>query len=300
MARGTSVPRRRGRTQAGERAASGAEPTLVFTGTVRELGAATMPDLPHAGALAIVRVDHVVSAPAPLRGLAGQDVTLARGDRTRWAVGDQFTFDTAPWVFGESVALRVLRTSAIAAPHRDAHAAPRAHADRVLQKHVSDADVILSGRVVDVRAAPEEEPPGPTRETRPRAGGPVAHARAVAAPPPRRPISEHDPRWRAATIAVDDVAKGRHGPAQAVVRFPASRDVAWWRVPKLKPGDEGVWLLHRTEPPQRATGGVRAKRTLRAKGRPAAPPAEYQLVHPEDFQPRSQLATVKALAKRSR
>ena len=144
MARGTSVPRRRGRTQAGERAASGAEPTLVFTGTVRELGAATMPDLPHAGALAIVRVDHVVSAPAPLRGLAGQDVTLARGDRTRWAVGDQFTFDTAPWVFGESVALRVLRTSAIAAPHRDAHAAPRAHADRVLQKHVSDADVILS------------------------------------------------------------------------------------------------------------------------------------------------------------
>ena len=65
------------------------------------------------------------------------------------------------------------------------------------------------------------------------------------APAVHKPISEHDPLWREAVVAVDAVEKGHHPGDQAVVQFPASRDVAWYRVPKLQEGQQGVFLLHK-------------------------------------------------------
>jgi hypothetical protein len=85
------------------------------------------------------------------------------------------------------------------------------------------ADVVVSGRVAEVRAAV----PRATRGTI------------------RAPITEHDPQWQEAVVQVTAVHKGRRVPRSIKVRFPASTDVAWARAPKLHAGQEGTFLLKR-------------------------------------------------------
>ncbi len=70
------------------------------------------------------------------------------------------------------------------------------------------------------------------------------------APSPVRPrfISEHDPDWMAAVIAVEGVIQGdgridRRRHKDVVIQFPASLDVAWRDAPKFQPRDAGMWNL---------------------------------------------------------
>jgi len=61
---------------------------------------------------------------------------------------------------------------------------------------------------------------------------------------PRRRITEHDADWQEAVIVVDSMLKGP-ASARVAVRFPASRDIAWHRLPKFTVGQAGTFLLHR-------------------------------------------------------
>ena len=45
-------------------------------------------------------------------------------------------------------------------------------------------------------------------------------------------------------IDVDQVTKGTRRAKRVTVRFPSSTDVRWAKVPKLRAGQEGVFLLH--------------------------------------------------------
>ena len=65
----------------------------------------------------------------------------------------------------------------------------------------------------------------------------------------------------------------KEGPVE--VLYPNSIDVRWHAVPKPKPGQEGVWILHTT-----TQGDQRA----------AAP---YQLQHPNDYLPVDQLDAIR-------
>ena len=106
----------------------------------------------------------------------------------------------------------------------------------------------------------------------------VASEPAAFAPDQPHPISEHDPDWGTATITVDTVEKGaQSGPTQNIL-FPRSTDIAWYRVPKVKAGDRGVWLLH--------------NRDTRGKSVPA-----LAVVHPLDFQPATELEQVRTLLR---
>src|SRR5262249_19716588 len=56
--------------------------------------------------------------------------------------------------------------------------------------------------------------------------------------------SEHDPEWQIATIRVAAMLRDGH-PGQSVkVLFAASRDIIWYNAPKLKAGQEAVFLAH--------------------------------------------------------
>jgi hypothetical protein len=85
------------------------------------------------------------------------------------------------------------------------------------------ADVVVSGRVGQLRAAAPSAPRG-------KMPG---------------PITEHDPQWQEAVVEVTAVHKGRRVPRSVRVRFPASTDVAWARAPKLHAGQQGTFLLKR-------------------------------------------------------
>ena len=72
----------------------------------------------------------------------------------------------------------------------------------------------------------------------------TARVAAVRALRQRRPlrITEHDPQWREAVLEITDTLKGT--PAQRlVVLFATSMDVMWYRSPRLKEGQTGIFLL---------------------------------------------------------
>jgi hypothetical protein len=85
------------------------------------------------------------------------------------------------------------------------------------------ADVVVSGRVGEVRADP---PRGPRAKI-------------------QLPITEHDPQWHEAVVQVTAVHQRRRVPRSIRVRFTASTDVAWARAPKLHAGQQGTFLLKR-------------------------------------------------------
>jgi hypothetical protein len=95
-----------------------------------------------------------------------------------------------------------------------------------------------------------------------------------------RRFSEHDPVWRVARVEVDAVHKGAHGPKTVEVGFPSSTDVRWAGAPKVHPGQEGYFLLHR-EPAIREA--------------PGADVGDYVVLHPTDFQSQEKPGGIKDL-----
>lgn len=194
---------------------------FVFEGTIRKLNAATMSEVPLSDRTAIVRVDKVIDGPPDLAGFLGQEITVELSGNGTVRAGQRMVFQATAWIFGASVAVRSLREE----PIEGTSAQRRAPAPQ--PAHFSDADLVVSGKVVDVRI------PADTSASRKRTTkGPS-------------PITEHDPVWREAVIQVSDVLKGEKTAKQVKVRFPDSSDVMFHGVPKFETGQEGYFMLHK-------------------------------------------------------
>lgn len=233
---------------------------FIFKGTVKERHAATLPEVPVTNSTLIVTVDEIIRAPEMLRDFAGKDITVQLGKGQSVKVGQQRIFFTNGWIFGTSIGVvSVGHIAATAAPSRRAVAAVQALPDRVLQERAARAELVVSGRVVEVREAPR---------------------------PANAPISEHDPVWYEAVVQVDAVAKGAlNDPStgQVVVKFANSDDVLWRNTPKFHVHQEGVWMLGDTsaEPLLLAATGVGTE--------------EYLAIEPIDFQSKEQFERVRSL-----
>ena len=257
-----------------------AEPaaTFVFLGTIKKLKAATMPSVPVDDRTVVVRVEQVVEAPANLAHLAGTDVTVRLAGRAKAEVGRRFMFHAAGWIFGEGIAVRALSQATATSAHAAVLARGGDPADqrsnRELQERVDQADLVVSGKVVTVNLPPGSEPQARS------ARGSISIS--------SRPVSEHDPKWREAVVAVDDVHKGDHGGRNVTVLFPASTDVRWFKAPKFEVGQQGYFVLHKSQvkPPEapatRSAGGAKA-RAVKADGTQL-----YTALHQQDFQPFAQ------------
>jgi len=253
---------------------------FVFQGTVVRLKDATM-TVPDPTKTAVVRVDTILRAPEVLHGHAGTEITvqLARGERLK--VGQRAVFHTNGWLYGKSLAVqsvgheavpkKAATAAAVAAPAPDP---ARAAAEHEIAERASQAPLVVSGKVVAVGL------PASTQ------GAATAAAHAPATTP--SPISEHDPFWSEAVIAIQKVHKGALTQKQVVVRFPASRDVRWYGAPKFQVGQEGIFLLH----PDAVTGAKALGVTASAH---AVAPAAYTCLQPTDFQPADQAQAVAAV-----
>jgi hypothetical protein len=69
------------------------------------------------------------------------------------------------------------------------------------------------------------------------------------APPATKPgrTSEHDPEWRIAEFLVRERLKGESKDRQIQVKFALSKDVAWYRAPKLEEKETAILLLRRSD-----------------------------------------------------
>ncbi len=252
---------------------------FVFHGTVQQEQGGAVPGMPGARA-AVVRVDQIVQGPDKLNTFEGREVTVILQRDERVKAGERCVFYTNGAYVGDTLAVESIGHLALPPQAIGVRALARPAAvlqRRDLENRIGSADMVVVGRVSSVRVPPSPQAAG----MRALAAGPGG-----AAPQRRRPISEHDPDWREAVIDVDHVEMGAGKRKQVVVKFPASQDVRWHRAPKFTPGQEGVFILHRTPtPPAPAAATATAARGARAFAG-AAPAADaFTALHPADVQP---------------
>ena len=255
-------------------AASKAEAPFVFEGSVKSLAASNVAAVPADARTAVVQVDHVRHAPRAMAGFAGQDVTLRLAPGESLRAGERAVFFADGLVFGDHVAVQSCGHDPLIAQEARAALAGASPVVHRLRSRIDTARAVVSGHVSAVR---------------PHQPAAVAAKRKSSKVVPADRISEHAPFWQDAVITVSQVYKG---PAQkqVVVRFPSSTDVRWRSAPKFKKGQQGTWLLHASA----GVAGGGALRVAAAKG-PVAAPSVYTALDPNDFQPSSESAVVKAM-----
>jgi hypothetical protein len=202
------------------------EARFVFTGIIEQLGGSSLFFVPPGGSTAVVRVERIHYSATALRSQEGQQVTVILAGESRLEPGRRLVFHTNPALYGETMAVREVRSSEeiVRVPAELHERIQRMNSDAEiehLRAHIASADVVLHGHVAATKAPPDRD---------------LAR------------MSEHDPDWHIALIQVERVLKGESkekGEGEVAVRYPKSRDIRWYRVPKLEAGQESVFILHR-------------------------------------------------------
>lgn len=193
---------------------------FVFTGTVEHPDSSSLFFIPPGGPTAVVRVERIhYSAPA-LKDQEGQQITVVFAEGTESASGKR-VFYTNPILYGETMAVKEVRRSEAAEDLAKVHERIVRMNEEIdtahLRELLTSAEAVVQGEVVSVRRASEPD---------------IAR------------VSEHDPDWHLAVIRIVRSFKGEHKD-EVTARFPKSRDIKWYRVPKPREGQQGVFLLHR-------------------------------------------------------
>ncbi|HEY0521703.1 MAG TPA: hypothetical protein VGC84_19585 [Ilumatobacteraceae bacterium] len=204
--------------------------SLSFTGTVNNVEAATMSDVPVDKRTVVMRVDAVLHAPPSLRNLVGSQVTVQLAPRSKvLSVDETVTLFTEPVVFGDTLAVREIgRLPANAMASRTMAAAAsgtmvledvaKQVADSDLADHARGADAVVVGRVAGLTKADSST------------------------------LLEHDPDWWVATVEVSQVVRGKLRRGDLRVLYANSQDVRWRDHPKPRAAQEAAWILHLADP----------------------------------------------------
>jgi hypothetical protein len=252
------------------RAALVKQSDIIFIGTVTQVGAVAVREVPPSDRTVVVRVDQVLEKPAAVALSTGDSVTVQTAQPGSLKPGTQATFYTTGWVFGRGVAVREVghepgRSPVAVADQQEAVARARREVnDADLRAHIQTAAMVVAGRVEQVR--PAELTLAPAR--------------------PKR-ITEHDANWQEAIIQVEEGIKGAQAGERVVVRFPGSADVAWVGAPRFAVGQEGTFLLHKDS----ASGSpltMMAGQTVPA----------YTALHKLDVLPRQDAPRIRALIRK--
>ena len=133
-----------------------------------------------------------------------------------------------------------------------------------LNDALKSADLVVSGVVQEVKTLPDEK---------------LAKLQTLANG--RDLYSEHSPRWREAIVRVRSVLKGNPAEKIVMVVFPSTDDRMWAASPKFRAGQNGIWLLHRSQ-----LAEDRAKILLTPEQFHGQPINAYTALRPEDFHPK--------------
>jgi hypothetical protein len=194
---------------------------FVFKGTVVKLGASNVKQVPQSDKTAVVRVDEVFRSTEATRELRGQEVTAVLNRASGDEAGKSFVFFSNGFVFGDSVAVRVVERRAPSAQAERLLARipqfERDAAETALAERLNSAEAVVVGRVTSLRALDRGE----------------------------RFRSEHDPDWWVATVEVQSQIRGRKPQRSVEVLFANSRDRAWYDSPKFHAGEGAIVALRK-------------------------------------------------------
>jgi hypothetical protein len=193
---------------------------IVIDGIVTEIGKASFSAVPQVPNLVVMKITRVLKDPPAISLSVGDQITAVLKDTSTVKVGTELRVQGRLWIVGEGLAVQAL-SEATAPPNGDietfAAADSQAH-DNNISSRAAAADLIIVGRIKDIQ-------------------------KPLVAANTQGPISEHDPQWRDAVIEVQTWIKGSAESSSIVVRFPASRDVAFRDYPKFQVGQESTLFL---------------------------------------------------------
>src|SRR6266404_832958 len=92
----------------GSQAALVQQSSIIFAGTVSQLGATSFADVPKSAQTIVVRVESVLKKPAAVSLKRGDNVTVEVKDPGAFRPGMEATFYTDGWIFGSGVAVKEL------------------------------------------------------------------------------------------------------------------------------------------------------------------------------------------------
>jgi hypothetical protein len=230
---------------------------FVFEGQVEQIGASTVSGFPGSSDTAVVKITKILKGAPALAGYNGQRITVQLQPPVRVTSGQHAVFFTEGLYYGDGLVVRELGNAPTGEPDMEAHmkSAIQAGDESEVIPRLAQAALVVSGTASE-----------PVRFVSAQVGGGGR-------------ISEHDPDWHSCQINIDTVEKGAYPDRTIEILFPNSNDIAWYRSPKIKAGDRGVWLLH--------------NRDLFGKAIPG-----LAVVHPLDFRPIGELEHVRTLMKR--
>src|SRR5207302_11410442 len=90
----------------GNQAALARQSSIVFAGTVSQLGATSFAGVPKSAQTVVVHVDSVLKKPSAVSLKKGDNVTVELKDPSAFQQGTQATFYTEGWIFGSGVAVK--------------------------------------------------------------------------------------------------------------------------------------------------------------------------------------------------
>jgi hypothetical protein len=245
---------------------------IAFSGTVSQVGAVSLRNVPVSPKMIVVKVERVLEKPSAVALKPGDEVTVETIDPAGLRPGDRQTFYATGWIYGKNLAVREIAHEPLpppgpltdgrrAEPPTQIQQLRQQALDRELTERIKAADVVVTGQVTQVRAWT-----GPANQT------------------PRR-VSEHNPNWQEAIVEV--VTGIKNAPSQkVVVRFPSSMDVSWRTAPRFKPGQSLTLLLKK----DRVSGVPRAMLS-------GAQVQTYTALNPRDVMSISESSRIQALAR---
>lgn len=215
--------------------------SLIFRGTVQKIQTVTpRPSEPKVDRATVV-VNQIISladgARQALGDLTGKTVTVvdSSGAKDPLKEGDQWTFYTNGLQYGDSITLeaigRVKSTKVSIRTFQPNLFAADLVGEKTLPKHVTEAEAVVTGKVMAVRPLPK----------------PKLTMLAAAKQNQKNPPSEHDPKYREAVIEVHEALKGNLPEKKVTVIFSSSKDVRWYNSPKFTEGQEGTFILHKQQ-----------------------------------------------------
>lgn len=246
-------------------------PWIIFVGTIESVNAVSLVSLQPSANTSVVIVEKVIGKPDAVSLAKGDRVTILTEGTSAPKQGERGTFFTEGWIFGETLAVRVLNwetapAGAAAFSDQETKATDwvQAAAEKDLQASIKSADIVVVGRVARIQA--------------PSVASLTESLRQL--------VSEHNPEWQEAVIEVQETLKGSSTLKQLVVRFPNSPDVMWVGYPKFKTGQEGTFLL-RQDSVSGASTGVLEGKTVTA----------YMAMSPKDIRSKTDVEMIKRLPK---
>ncbi len=225
-----------------ETAALAERSSIVILGKILKTNASDEPMVEPSTQTAIIAVQKMYAGSEIAGDQTGRTVTVILSRAGGVKVGEEALFYGNPRFLGTSLTIAdesevpsgSIGVSGQGALERGA----QARRDKPILNRLAAASLVFRGSVetVEQLAVETESKEGP----RP-------------APP-----SEHDPDWHVAKVRIATPLRGGEAGQVVTVVFPASEDITWFNVPKLKAGQDAVFVVHtrnkQEEPLYRASG----------------------------------------------